>query len=1542
MPHRDNNNGPPIIVDGKHPCTSSDSSSSGGGAIASRGNELISPNLIPVAPAPPNASGASTPSTVPEAVQASRLSLTSGGRQSATALGVAASMWYDPAAANFDPESRGAVIRVLPTGGGGGGGGGGAAVEQNGPAQHLHNVNPAHSVSQHGHYHSLLNLQQSHANNTFTTVGTASTTIRNTTLPAYIQSASNQSNRQSISLSKSLVKPKDGNADDDDFADDRRIMMHNPLKSGHFSSTSDSSLDNSVYQPELLAAASSSAQKVSCDVGNRLDATLGFCGEETAQGLVAEHVEGPCDEKRVNLIDVHAIDSDDEPSSLEEQEPQVCCTLSSLPAVAFIMCFGAIIVGLLGFLPFYFVGVQSNSRTTEYLLSEAMKGVASITQNSLAMLPAFVHIVTFNYIKRQNTTLDQTNLPEVPDQLLVSLLTVLTRFNAAISYLRFVYEGGLYTNAGYTDVSPTDTNRTRKIYGGSSNTDNTVSMLEIYNESVTVVKPENVLGVFDFHREVTFPGGAMNQIVKPWVANPQNDTRWLLASDNLTSTYFNFVMPFSVNGTLGYCEAGSSSDTIINETTTLVSFLRDNGRIFLVDTQRNILVGNSWNQSTQSRTADSAIGSTVYTPTRIDEITEPIIKAAMESVDSRGGWGTVLRNKSTTLVGFTFKGNSASLNLTRVTDAYGLDLVLGVVVVRADFEKAFSTARTAVITVTVLVVVIAAVVAVVIAWFVVREMKRLIPQLIRASNLEVSRGDEKDHRVQGWLAYITEIRGIHEAFVRVERSLREMRTFVPAAVMTLAPSDGSHSDADLVDGKTRRVRTRFNANIVKDNTNEFSRVDVAMVLVDVHRAVDTTEACFIMDIISQRAEEYTGYIESVSSSSFFVNFGTQSQNPLVVSKICRFALDVYRSVPEVMRNHVVCFAVRMPFLVGTCGARHSKARVVFDTQRMLDISKVLWDIGCHVASTTDTLSHFATSSAQIPWYRIDCVRFPDEVSQVTLCELRDPCLSSQENANMPKKMGDGLSKMCKGEYKEAIMIFDSAHSENVQLKRLRQICVDRVASGDTSKYIHLIQDVYALDTASCNHDDMMMMAGAAPMNDYDRDGAIAGLVGAGSGEVCDPFGEGPVFTRSFLGNAGAAAMMAQHSADAPSPILRHAAPAGRNSKTSPPPSATAGGETAEPSHLTERAVAAAMGPRDAPMPALPPAAGVNGAGPGLPPLHPRLPGTTATTTAASVPGSSPPWCAGDGNGSEAPSFLTNAFVFDSSVASADAVGAAVQGTDEPQVLRDVNQHEWQVSLYPIGSGAFSFIYLGMSDDGVQVAIKRIPRLHRGIKEEEMVSEVCTCAKLRHPNIVPYISCCVTQSYLAIIMEYMPGGSLHDIIDNFGKLPRTVVRRFMLDIVNGLAYLHESTTHGDVKPHNILLGVDGVCKLSDFGSASDKLTEACCVNEDRLMRGTAVYISPEGARNLPLTSASDIYSLGISFLEMVLGRLPWKWADAERTDAIPLRHDHEFVQCLIAKVIVVDIPDDLDNDMRELALASCAEDPEARPTAQELLSFAFLI
>lgn len=1265
-----------------------------------------------------------------------------------------------------------------------------------------------------------------------------------------------------------------------------RIVVKNPLS--RWGSSADSSLEAAAASSSISMLNGALLDKDPKDVVPLIKvAEEVCCGGPSAVAtpeMVAEKEEG-VEEEKAAIYGLHPSRSfadDDDASSVARPESFVCCTLSSLPAVAFFMCTCAVMVGLIGFLPFYFSGVTANSKTTEFLLSEAMKGVATITENSVSMLPAFVYIITFNYIKRQRTTLNETNLPSDPDDLLTSLLTVLTRFTPSIRFLRFFYNGGLYTNAVYSSNFSTP-------YGGAASTPVTVPLLAVYSTNVTIVEPPQILTNFSFGNEIQRSGGPMKRIVEPWASEEQSERRWLPNSDNTTGIYFDYVMPFSTDGVLGYCEAGLPTQRIIEDAYTLTPFLRDHGHFFIMDANRDLLLEDSWNQTTSAY----SLAGGAFQPFKLYEINEPIIITAMAALNTSGGLATVMANSTSTLVQFKYNNNNAYLNLTKLTDNYGLDIVLGVVVLRADFEKAFAKARTVVITVTVAVVVVAGIMAVVIACCVVNELKRLTPQLVRASNLEVSHSKSKDHKSRGLIFYITEIRSIHDAFLKLERSLKEMKSFVPQAVLVQAHSDSTFSDSDDSEDGNRPIRTKFNRNIVNESINEFSRMDVAIVLVDLHCYLNVADSRLIIDVVSQKAEEFNGYIESVGSSSFFVNFGPQWQNPQVVSKMCHFAIAVHSTVPAYLRKALVCFAVRMPFLLGTCGIKNSKCRVVFDTQRVLDVARILWDIDCHIASTTETLSHVAAST-NMRWFQIDCVRFPNEAAPITLCELQDPNDPHPDESFLAKKMGDGLSKMCKGEYRAALQILDSVQSSDVQLHRLRQICIDRISCGCTERYVFLITDVYSFQgsclrsTGEVDSHEHLSGAVASTVPSNDRAPSVAAAI-MESSSPCQPnslMGQRStsVHSKSGFGNISLL-VHPRNAAEVKKPIT----------STEPLP---------ETLNFTEATIEKALGPR-------------------------------LSTSAVAVDDAQT-------KASNTLSLLSNAFVFNPSVTSAEV--EVVQPCVDLSLgcLRDVNKHEWQISREPIGSGAFSMVYLGLSVEGQQVAIKTIPRLRRDIKEEEMELEVRTYAMLRHPNIVPYISCCVTPYHLAIVMEYVPGGSLHQVLESFGRLQRGIARRFMLDIVRGLAYLHESTTHGDVKPHNILLGMGGVCKLSDFGTATDKFNKASGPDEDRLLRGTAVYVSPEGARGEPLTSASDIFSLGISFLEMLLCRLPWRWFDRNTRTPLPLRNDREFLRRLIAGTIVVDIPEDLDSDVRELALACCAEDPAKRPSAQELLSYSFLI
>ncbi|KEG09636.1 protein kinase [Trypanosoma grayi] len=215
----------------------------------------------------------------------------------------------------------------------------------------------------------------------------------------------------------------------------------------------------------------------------------------------------------------------------------------------------------------------------------------------------------------------------------------------------------------------------------------------------------------------------------------------------------------------------------------------------------------------------------------------------------------------------------------------------------------------------------------------------------------------------------------------------------------------------------------------------------------------------------------------------------------------------------------------------------------------------------------------------------------------------------------------------------------------------------------------------------------------------------------------------------------------------------------------------------------------------------------------------------------------------------------------------------------PFVFTDVQGNSWTRSAEKIGVGAFSVVYRGMSSSGDLVALKCFALRARHIDIEDIVEELKLFSQLRHENIVQYISCYFSSDYLIEVMELVPGGSLDSILGNFGILSTMAVRRFLRDALRGLMYLHsKNVVHCDVKPHNVLVAMDGVCKLTDFGSSLLRLTNSIQnISSVFEMRGTPGYMAPEVARGEVPTAKSDVYSLGITALELLTGRLPWSYA-----------------------------------------------------------------
>jgi mitogen-activated protein kinase kinase kinase len=230
---------------------------------------------------------------------------------------------------------------------------------------------------------------------------------------------------------------------------------------------------------------------------------------------------------------------------------------------------------------------------------------------------------------------------------------------------------------------------------------------------------------------------------------------------------------------------------------------------------------------------------------------------------------------------------------------------------------------------------------------------------------------------------------------------------------------------------------------------------------------------------------------------------------------------------------------------------------------------------------------------------------------------------------------------------------------------------------------------------------------------------------------------------------------------------------------------------------------------------------------------------------------------------------------------------------------------WQQGQF-IGGGTFGSVYVAINlDTNELMAVKEI-RLHDPQLIPTIVSqirdEMTVLQVLDHPNIVSYYGIEPHRDKVYIFMEYCDGGSLAALLEHGRIEDETVIMVYALQMLEGLAYLHErGVVHRDIKPENILLDHDGVIKFVDFGAAKviarqGGKTIAHGSNPDpqvaiaarqgggrqNSMQGTPMYMSPEVIRGSSAgrLGSADIWSLGCVILEMVTGRRPWASLDNE--------------------------------------------------------------
>eukprot|EP01062_Namystynia_karyoxenos_P032316 TRINITY_DN2382_c1_g1_i1.p1 TRINITY_DN2382_c1_g1~~TRINITY_DN2382_c1_g1_i1.p1 ORF type:complete len:1154 (+),score=262.45 TRINITY_DN2382_c1_g1_i1:79-3462(+) len=349
--------------------------------------------------------------------------------------------------------------------------------------------------------------------------------------------------------------------------------------------------------------------------------------------------------------------------------------------------------------------------------------------------------------------------------------------------------------------------------------------------------------------------------------------------------------------------------------------------------------------------------------------------------------------------------------------------------------------------------------------------------------------------------------------------------------------------------------------------------------------------------------------------------------------------------------------------------------------------------------------------------------------------------------------------------------------------------------------------------------------------------------------------------------------------------------------------------------------------------------------------------------------------------------------------------ATLQDSGLPKSFDDARGRRYHRSSTQLGKGAFGEVWLGMGDDGSMVAVKslNLPGLAAGpttpqqpspslggawdsvadtgwatvewgtlsegfvqgspgatfgldgvasarAKVAEMVQEISLMITLQHENVVQYLGCGVEGTYVLIIMEYLPGGSLQGIARQFGgRIPGGAAPRFISDIVRGLDFIHgRGIVHRDLKPANVLVTADGQARLADFGASAELAAAAHTVmptapearsntgsSSTRFtLVGTPLYMAPEQARGQAV-AASDVWALGVLLCELITGAVPWPPADVKEPMAF-------IYKLSMNPRFSPQLSEEMPEQARALALLCLQREPSERPTARHVLCHPYLL